>query len=213
MQLNPELEHPELEQIVSLAKSSIEYFDALRPVVKSKFKIDLFDLVYFTKDPNPDLVNSYTGFDDEWVFSEDSCSEISFSSSDNNNLSDHPISSCRNDVTMHHGTHRCSRSCKGATFICGCTYLNSSGSWTKCGFISYSGEHRHPCCGSPDHYFRSAESSSHTDSIPKRGKSPSGEHHHCSFSHSYYKDGSDYSNNDPYINRYYLEWDKYDYDF
>src|ERR1700731_2839607 len=60
MQLNPEL-----QQIINLAQLSIDYFDALRPIVKNKFNIDLFDLVFFSIDPNPSSPNpiKYIGSD------------------------------------------------------------------------------------------------------------------------------------------------------
>jgi hypothetical protein len=180
MQLNSQL-RKELKQIIFLAKSSIEYYDALKPIALDKFKIDLFDLVFL----ETDSIDS------------DNTSEISFTSTDNNELSDHPI--CRNDISMHNGFHYCSRKCSGATFICGCTYLNSSGSWTKCGFISYSDEHRHPCSGCPDHYFENSRSDSHTDFTSKRSKP------------SFFNDVI--SSEDSYSDRYHREWDNYDYDF
>ena len=197
MQLNSEL-----QQIVSLVKLNIDYFDALRPIVLKNFNVDLFDLVFFEADSpisNSDPI-SYTGSDTEWSFS-DNTSEISFSSSDNN-FNDHLT--CRNDVSMHQDFHYCHRKCSGASFICGCTYLNSSGSWTKCGFISYSSEHRHPCIGHPDHHFKDSRPDSHTDYTPKGSRSSKNIPNNVD---------SDWSTKNSYLERYHRKWDDFDYDF
>src|ERR1700757_159598 len=101
------MQNKTLSQIVEIARSDIDLFDILRPYCIQKFKIDIFDLVFFTPDS---VISEYTGSDSDWHFS-DSSSDSSGNSSISTNYH-----SCKNDAFMHHGAHWCSRDCAGAQF-------------------------------------------------------------------------------------------------
>jgi hypothetical protein len=130
--------------------------------------------------------------------------DLLFPKTDTQSYSNFP-NQYKNDIDFHHGSHYCSRHCSGATFLCGNSYFNANGGLTKCGYISYDNNWFHNCCGSPDLFF-----------LPngRPNKTIKSKRHQHSSSHSWHKDGSDYSNNDQfYINRYHQEYDNYDYDF
>jgi hypothetical protein len=172
-----------LSQIVEIARSDIKLFDILRPYCIEKFNVDIFDLMFPLSNP---VIPEYTGSDSDWHFS-DSPSDFSEVPSDNSSTSNDYYSgnhsACKNDASMHRDPHWCPRDCAGAQFICGCSYQNENGSWTKCGFISYSSDYSHSCIGSPDHYWSSSNPNSHTDYCKSSRKSRS----RNNYSKSYYK--------------------------
>jgi len=75
----------------------------------------------------------------------------------------------KNDIILHRGYHHCSRECEGMIFLCGNSYPNSNGGFTKCGYLTpyFLGVY-HECEGDRSTYFSNKNSNSINKSHPKR---------------------------------------------
>ena len=105
----------------------------------------------------------------EWVFNE--VPEKSYEETFNELLEEisNKFPEYKNDIILHRGYHHCSRECEGMIFLCGNSYPNSNGGFTKCGYLTpyFLGVY-HECEGDRSTYFSNKNSNSINKSHPKR---------------------------------------------